>query len=66
MDADMIDYVQEWLQRTIAKVDALLMEVCWKFEAEKYKVVSQHLMSHRYIRSVLKAGIGNSLSISSA
>ena len=36
-----VSYVQEWLQKTIAKVDALLMQVCRKFEAEKYKVVSQ-------------------------
>ena len=35
-----VDNVQEWLQRTIAKVDLLLMEVCRKFEAEKYRVVS--------------------------
>ena len=44
IDANMIDYVQEWLQRTIAKVDALLMQVCRKFEAEKCKVVSQYVM----------------------
>lgn len=40
----MVDNVQEWLQRTIAKVDSLLMEVCRKFEAEKYKIVSQCLL----------------------
>ena len=45
IDVNTVDYVQEWLQRTIAKVDALLMQVCRKFEAEKYKVVSQCGMS---------------------
>lgn len=37
--------VQEWLQRTISKVDALLMEVCRKFDVEKYKTVSLELNS---------------------
>ncbi|KAG0616902.1 hypothetical protein M758_5G150000 [Ceratodon purpureus] len=36
---EMNQSIEEWLQRTIAKVDALLMQVCRKFEAEKYKVV---------------------------
>ena len=36
--------MQEWLQRTIAEVDLLLMDVCRKFEAEKYKVVSECLL----------------------
>ena len=36
-------YVQEWLQRTISKVDALLMEVCRKFDVEKYKIVSSEV-----------------------
>ncbi|XP_024374840.1 uncharacterized protein [Physcomitrium patens] len=36
---EMNQSIEEWLQRTIAKVDALLMDVCRKFEAEKYKTV---------------------------
>lgn len=32
--------LQDWLQKTIGRVDALLMEVCRKFEAEKYATVS--------------------------
>ncbi len=32
--------LQDWLQKTIGRVDALLMEVCRKFEAEKYSTVS--------------------------
>ncbi|XP_073395811.1 uncharacterized protein [Physcomitrium patens] len=36
---EMNQSIEEWLQRTITKVDALLMEVCRTFQAEKYKVV---------------------------
>lgn len=52
INADMAEHVQEWLQRTIAKVDALLMDVCRKFEAEKYKTVSSYLVPARRILTV--------------
>lgn len=40
-----LDGLQDWLQRTIAKVDALLMENCRTFEEEKYKTVSTRFCS---------------------
>jgi hypothetical protein len=52
IDANIVDCVQEWLQRTIAKVDVLLMQVCRKFEAEKYKVVSQCVIPDRIFFAV--------------
>jgi glutaredoxin 2 len=37
---EMNQSIEDWLQKTIGRVDALLMEVCRKFEAEKYSTVS--------------------------
>jgi hypothetical protein len=36
---EMNQSIEDWLQKTIGRVDALLMEVCRKFEAEKYATV---------------------------
>jgi hypothetical protein len=46
--------LQDWLQKTIGRVDALLMEVCRKFEAEKYATVSSEKLLVIVVKLVQK------------
>jgi hypothetical protein len=51
---EMNQSIEDWLQKTIGRVDALLMEVCRKFEAEKYATVSSEKLLVIVVKLVQK------------